>query len=87
VVSGTIWLDREGLNTVLAGKAVTKDKALSLVGQIWELMSGPCRGAFKRVFAGEAYVVNQHMLSSCNAFYRVFRDLSQYAGLDKADGT
>jgi hypothetical protein len=86
VECGKIWLDRVGPNTVLAGEAVSKDVALSLVGQIRELMSGPCRGASEGVLAGEAYVVNQHRLSSSNVFHHVFRDVPQYAGLDKADG-
>jgi hypothetical protein len=86
VECGEIWLDRIGPNTVLAGEAVTKEEALSLVGQIRELMSGPCRGTSEGVLAGEAYVVNQHRLSSSNVFHRVFRDVPQYAGLDEVGG-
>ncbi|GAQ93113.1 hypothetical protein KFL_013070010 [Klebsormidium nitens] len=86
---GYIWLEpfaAGGSGEVLGGHPVTADKALSLIGKIKELMSGPCRGTSEGVLAGEAYVVNQHRLSSSNVYHHVFRDVPQFAGLDAADG-
>ncbi|GAQ92530.1 hypothetical protein KFL_010410030 [Klebsormidium nitens] len=68
------------------GKDVYFDRVEELVDEIRELMSGPCRGTSDGILAGEAYVANQHRLSSSNVYHRVFRDVPQYAGKDRANG-
>jgi hypothetical protein len=68
------------------GVSVEKEDALTLVGEIKGLMSGPCCGNAEGLLAGEVYLANQHRMNSSSVYHRVYRDVPQYAGRDNVDG-
>jgi hypothetical protein len=88
VERGEIWLGclPGDCGSERKGTTVYFDRVQEIVDEIWKLTSRPCRGTSEGIFAGDAYVANQHRLSSSNVYHWVFRDVPQYAGKDKPNG-